>query len=80
MLRAQIAQAVMMMTGMVPGPDGNPGVVSAGGANVTNAGTTDEGGTLPGTAVSGPEIDTMNKLVQRAYGARFAQRRVPDEE
>jgi hypothetical protein len=80
MLRAQISQAVMMMTGMVPGPDGTPGVVSAGGANVTNAGATDEGGTLPGTAVSGPEIDTMNKLVQRAYGARFAQRRVPDEE
>jgi hypothetical protein len=80
LLRAQIQQAVMMMTGLLPGADGNASVVSAGGANVTNAGQDQSGGVLPGTTIGGPEVDTMNKIVQRAYGARFAQRRVPDEE
>jgi hypothetical protein len=78
MLRAQISQAVMLVTGMIPGPDGAAQVASAGGPDVTAAG---QGGSpLPGTQVGDAEGQMINKLVQRAYGARFAQRRVPDEE
>ena len=80
MLRAQINQAVMMSTGMVPGPDGTANVVSAGGANVTAAGNGDNAGTLPGMQVSPEGAGMMNNLVAKAYGARLAQRRVPDEE
>jgi len=78
MLRAQINQAVMLATGLIPGPDGNASVVSAGGANVTNTG--DGGAPMPGTQVTGMEAGMVNNLVAKAYGARLAQRRVPDEE
>ena len=80
MLRAQINQAVMMATGMIPGPDGSASVASAGGANVTSAADGQQGGTLPGTQP--PEMDAgmYNNLVSKAYGARLAQRRNPDEE
>ena len=82
MLRAQINQAVMFATGLLPGPDGSASVVPAGGANVTNAGGPQAGnGPLPGTqAVGSPAEGMINNIVAKAYGARFAQRRVPDEE
>lgn len=80
MLRAQINQAVMMATGMVPGPDGTASVVSAGGANVTAAGDGGSAGPLPGTQPTDMGAGMMNNLVAKAYGARFAQRRMPDEE
>lgn len=79
MLRAQISQAVMLATGMIPGP-GGPEMVSAGGANVTPAGGSPEGGPLPGPVVTPMEEQMVNQLVAKAYGARFAQRRVPGEE
>jgi hypothetical protein len=81
MLRAQINQAVMLATGLLPGPEGTS-TVPAGGANVTSAGSPAQpGGTLPGTqAVGGPVEGMVNNIVAKAYGARFAQRRVPDEE
>jgi hypothetical protein len=66
MVRAQIQQAVMFMTGIVPGAE--------------EGGEGGEGGILPGTAIAGPDENTMNKLVQRAYGARLAQRRTPQEQ
>lgn len=79
MLRAQINQAVMMATGLLPGPDGSS-VVPAGGANVTNAGAPQEAaGPLPGVQVA-PDAGMLNNIVAKAYGARFAQRRMPDEE
>ena len=79
MMRAQIGQAVMMATGLLPDGSGvSP--VSAGGANVTNAGNPSGGGVLPGTAVPPVEMELMNQMTSRAYGARFAQRRVPDED
>jgi hypothetical protein len=79
MLRAQINQAVMMVTGLLPGPDGLS-VVPAGGANVAGAGgAPDEGGPLPGVQVA-PDAGMVNNIVAKAYGARFAQRRMPDEE
>lgn len=73
MLRAQIQQAVMLTTGIIPGQEGESSVVSAGG----EAG----GGPLPGVpAIGDAEGQMINNIIQRAYGARFAQRRVPDEE
>jgi len=79
MLRAQISQAVMLATGMMPGP-GGPEMASAGGANVSTATGSSEGGPLPGPVVTPMEEQMVNQLVSKAYGARFAQRRVPDEE
>lgn len=79
MMRAQIQMAIMLATGMVPGPDGGmaPAPAPAEGANVTNAGANTP---LPGAGVNPIEGQLVNKLVSRAYGARFAQRRNPDED
>jgi hypothetical protein len=76
MLNAQIQMAVMLATGMAPGAEG-PGATSAGGPNVSSAGGSE--GPMPGTAVGPIESDLMNQLVSKAYGARFAQRRNPEE-
>ena len=65
---------------MVPGPDGTANVVSAGGANVTAAGNGNTAGTFPGTQVTQEGAGMINNLVAKAYGARLAQRRAPDEE
>jgi hypothetical protein len=79
MMRAQIQQAIMFATGMVPGPDGSAQPVSAGGANVSSAGGAPSA--LPGVGAAAPmEGELVNKIVSRAYGARFAQRRSPDED
>lgn len=76
MLRSQIQMAVMLATGMVPGGEG-PAQTSAGGSDVSSAGGSE--GPMPGTAVNPVESDLMNQLVSKAYGARFAQRRNPEE-
>lgn len=79
MMRAQIQQAIMLATGMMPTPDGGATPVSAGGANVSGAGG--EGPLLPGIGTAVPmEGELVNKIVSKAYGARFAQRRNPDED
>ena len=79
MMRAQIQMAIMLATGMAPSPDGGmaPAPAPAEGANVTNAGSA---APLPGAGVNPIEGQLVNKLVSRAYGARFAQRRNPDED
>ena len=81
MIKTQIAQAIMALTGMVPGPDGSAepvDVASAGGSDVSSTGSPGGGpGILPGVQTSG---DVVNQLIQRAYGANLAQRRVPSEE
>jgi hypothetical protein len=46
----------------------------------TLGGSADEAGPMPGVGVGPIEGDLANKLVSKAYGARFAQRRVPGEE
>ena len=81
MLRAQINQAVMMTTGLLPGPGGTS-TVPSGYGNVASAGSPEgQGGPLPGTQVMGGPVEGMvNNIVAKAYGARFAQRRMPDEE
>lgn len=78
MMRAQIQQAIVLATGMIPGPDGAQ-PASAGGANVSTAGGAPS--PLPGIGAAAPmEGELINKIVSRAYGARFAQRRNPDED
>jgi Phage portal protein, SPP1 Gp6-like len=78
MLRAQVAQAVMLATGMVPTPDGGAEPVPpAGGTDGGSAGSGGASGGPPAPAPSGPVQDLMNELVQKAYGTKFAQRRVP---
>jgi hypothetical protein len=78
LINAQIAASVMAITGMVS-PDGaqpSGETRSAGGSDVTSAGSAEEeSGVMPGISPSG---DVVNQLVQRAYGANLAQRRVPD--
>jgi len=81
LLNAQISASVMALTGMVMPEGAQPasdGVTSAGGSDVTSAGSSEEGsGVMPGINPSG---DAINQLVQRAYGANLAQRRVPDSD
>jgi hypothetical protein len=79
MMRAQIQQAIMLATGMVSGESGvEP--ASAGGANVSTTGE-QTSAPLPGVgAAIGIEGELVNKIVSKAYGARFAQRRNPDED
>jgi hypothetical protein len=78
MMRAQIQQAIMLATGMVATPDGGaaPAPTSPGDGNVTSS----DGGNGPLPGVPPIEEELVNKIVSRAYGARFAQRRNPDED
>lgn len=80
MLKAQIAAAVVSMTGMIPG-DGSMApaeVPSAGGSDVTSAGSNaGGGGPLPGVKVDG---DVVNQLTQRAYGAGLTPSRNPESD
>ena len=73
MFDAQIQQAIFAATGMIA-PEGAepPG----------GGGSTEGEGVLPGTGVAPVNVDAglLDKLIQRAYGARFAQRRMPSEE
>lgn len=79
MMRAQIQQAILLATGMVPEAGGGMQPVSAGGANVSTAGGAPSA--LPGIGAAAPmEGELVNKIVGKAYGARFAQRRSPDED
>ena len=81
MMRAQINQAVMLATGLLPGPEGTS-VMPSGNGNVGGAGESNTAaGPLPGPNVIGGPVQTMvNNIVAKAYGARLAQRRIPDEE
>lgn len=81
MMNAQIQQAIMLATGMIAGPQGAaPAPAPSGDGNVTSSG--DGNSPLPGVGGGIPpvEAELVNKLVSRAYGARFAQRRNPDED
>jgi hypothetical protein len=78
MMRAQIQQAIMLATGMIA-DGGGVEPASAGGANVSTTGNSSS--PLPGVgAASAVEGELVNKIVSKAYGARFAQRRNPDED
>jgi hypothetical protein len=79
MMRAQIQQAIMLATGMVTQPDGGAQPAPSEGGNV---GTSESPASpMPGLGAAMPmEEEIVNKIVSRAYGARFAQRRNPDED
>lgn len=83
--RAKVQSAIMSLTGLVSMGDGTYGppepppqsVTSAGGSNVTSAGSAQSGsGILPGIK---PDGETVNQLTQRAAGAQLAQLRVPQD-
>ena len=74
MVRAQIQQAVMITTGIFPGQDGENSVVSGG----ENTAEGQAGSPMGG--IGDAEGQMVNNIIQRAYGARLAQRRVPNEE
>jgi hypothetical protein len=78
MMRAQIQQAIMLATGMVTNPDGGaaPAPTPSGDGNVASS----DSGNAPLPGVPPIEEELVNKIVSRAYGARFAQRRNPDED
>lgn len=79
MMRAQVQQAIMLATGMLPTPDGSAQPAPAGSGNVSSA--DGSAAPLPGIGAAAPmEGELINKLVSRAYGGRFAQRRNPDED
>jgi len=66
MVNAQIQQAIFATTGML---------TQEGGGSAPMEG---EDGPLPGSFVDPAiEASVLDKLIQRAYGARFAQRRIP---
>lgn len=66
MVNAQIQQAIFATTGML---------TQEGGGSAPMEG---EDGPLPGAFVDPAiEASVLDKLIQRAYGARFAQRRIP---
>jgi hypothetical protein len=78
-INAQIAAAVASLTGMVP-TDAGPQqaeVPSAGGSDVNTTAGAGSGGILPGIK---PDGEIVNQLVQRAYGAGLAERRVPQDD
>lgn len=78
LINAQIGASVMALTGMIIPEGAQPAVTSAGGSDVTSAGSAQpESGVLPGVTPSG---DVVNQLAQRAFGANLAQRRVPDSD
>ena len=68
MFNAQIMQAVFAATGMLP-PD-----AAAPPAGASNG---EDPGIFPGVGASGADAGLLDNLLQRAYGARLAQRRVP---
>jgi hypothetical protein len=74
MVRAQIQQAVMITTGIFPGQGGENSVVSGG----ESTGEGQAGSPMGG--IGDAEGQMVNNIIQRAYGARLAQRRIPDEE
>jgi hypothetical protein len=74
-LQAQVSQAIMLLTGMVPGQDGAP---SAGGGDAgPSQGAGGEPNPNTGISLSIME-DIMNRLNQQAYGANVPLRTTPD--
>ena len=83
MLKNSIAQEIMSLTGMIPGPDGNAGQpimdpqagVPMGGEPNTATPLLDDAAQM---TMSG-EAGLRNRLVTEAYGTQLPQRRPPEE-
>ncbi|MFN9957858.1 MAG: hypothetical protein ACK55I_32535, partial [bacterium] len=83
MVKNSIAQEIMSLTGMMPGPDGQAGQpimspengVPMGGQPNTATPYLDEASQMTMNA----EANLRNRLVTEAYGTQLPQRRVPEE-
>ncbi|MFI6512994.1 phage portal protein [Streptosporangium sp. NPDC050855] len=77
LITAQIASAILQMTGMSPQGDGTA-------APLTGTTNSDSAGNTPGTAIgqpavmAGAEETLMTELVTQAYGAKTPERRDPE--
>lgn len=78
LISAQIRAAVMDMTGMISPDAEQPAVQGTASPADSAGGGTSSGGMLPG--LPKPSGDIVSQLVQRAYGAGLAQRRLPPGE
>ena len=79
MVRAQISEAVMFATGMVPGA--GEGGVPTPAENDANVGGTGNGTNAQPLAPPKPDAqakEMINKIVTLAYGTKLAQRRNPE--
>ena len=84
LVQTEIANEIMTLTGMVPGPDGSAAPLSPEQAAGMAAGGGSPAQTplLDGNVVQGLQLgeqDIRNRLVTDAYGTKIPQRRVPDE-
>jgi len=84
LVQTEIANEIMTLTGMVPGPDGSAAPLSPEQAAGMAAGGGSPAQTpiLEGDVVAGLQMgeqNIRNRLVTDAYGTKIPQRRVPDE-
>jgi hypothetical protein len=84
LVQTEIANEIMTLTGMVPGPDGSAAPLSPEQAAGMAAGGGSPAQTplLDGNVVEGLQLgeqDIRSRLVTEAYGTKIPQRRVPEE-
>lgn len=83
LMRAQISASIALMTGVMPGDEGVNGkeVPTAGGPDVTSAGSPVQTGALPGFGGIGAADQErfLSDLVTRAYGTKMQARRTKDD-
>lgn len=72
MVTAQIQSLILQATGIMPGEGGAPAPPAPGGSGNAE----DSGAPLPALPSVSPEVES--EIVQRAFGARLPQRRMPD--
>lgn len=84
LVQTEIANEIMTLTGMVPGPDGSAAPLSPEQAAgmAAGGGSPAQSPLLEGDVVAGLQMgeqNIRNRLVTDAYGTKIPQRRVPDE-
>ena len=84
LVQTEIANEIMTLTGMVPGPDGSAAPLSPEQAAgmAAGGGSPAQSPLLEGDVVAGLQMGEQNirtRLVTDAYGTKIPQRRVPDE-
>ena len=84
LVQTEIANEIMTLTGMVPGPDGSAAPLSPEQAAgmAAGGGSPAQSPLLEGDVVAGLQMgeqNIRNRLVTDAYGTKIPQRRVPEE-
>ena len=84
LVQTEIANEIMTLTGMVPGPDGSaaPLTPEQAAGMAAGGGSPAQSPLLEGDVVAGLQMgeqNIRNRLVTDAYGTKIPQRRVPDE-